>query len=305
MKQQLVIFIINGSKRLSKQTQATISACRSAANLSVECYTTTHKGHASALGREHAQRANVLVAVGGDGTVNEVINGWMGNQQPKSVIGILPNGTGNDFYRSAQLNYSPDGFVKAIVYEQFESVDLVKISGINSIRYFANIADVGFGGMVVNVLEKQRKVFNGKISYAVAILRTFLTYRAPKLHLKWDDGEFEGFTFMVAICNGEMFADGLFIHPEASIHDGRINITLLKKIGILDYIKNIKNLRSGKRINHPEASYFDCSKIEISVSEGVAGIECDGEAFPKGDLVIEVLPKAMHLLGYTSNGHST
>lgn len=299
MKHQLVVFIINGTKRLTKENKKIISLCESHADITVEKYSTLNTGHAKQLATDHAHRADVLIAVGGDGTFNELINGWMSNEHAKAVVGVLPNGTGNDFYRSAQLNYTAENFLNLILNEQHHPIDCVKIHRERFVRYFANIADIGFGGKVVHVLERQRKVFNGKIAYGLAILQTFIGFRSPKLHIKWDDGEFNGNVFLVAICNGELFGDGLYIHPGAELHDGKINVTLLKKISLFDYIKNLANLKNGIQINHPEASYFTTQSISIQVQDGKAAMEADGETVTETNVSIEIIHNGLQLLGYS------
>ena len=103
---------------------------------------------------------------------------------------------------------------------------------------------------------------------------------------------------IVAICNGSIFGDGLTINPYAKINDGKLKITLLGKVSFLDYIKNLKNLKSGKRINHPEAIYFESEKIAISVVEGTAVSEVDGEYLTSGNISVSVLPNAISLLTY-------
>ena len=298
MKQQLVVFIINGTKRLTPINKSTIHLCENHPLLTVEKYTTLSTGHAKQLALDHAHRSDVLVSVGGDGTFNELINGWFANPHAKSVVAVLPNGTGNDFYRSAKLNCVGEKFIHSIVNEVHHPIDVAKLFNERYTRYFANIADIGFGGKVVFVLEKQRKLFKGKIAYGLAILRTFLGYRPPKLSIKWDNGEFTGSVFMMAICNGELFGDGLYIHPGALIHDGKLNITLLKKIGLLDYIKNLSNLRKGIHIDHPEATYFTTQHLTIQDIEGNASMECDGETVEEMNVSIELVHNKIRLLGY-------
>ena len=300
MKQLLVVFIINGTKRFTSINKSTIHLCENHPLLTVEKYTTLSKGHAKQLAIDHAHRADILVSVGGDGTFNELINGWFANPHAKSVVAVLPNGTGNDFYRSAKLKCVEENFIDSIVNEIYHPIDIVKLSNENYTRYFANIADVGFGGKVVFTLERQRKLFKGKIAYGLAILRTFIGYSPPKLLVKWDNGEFTGRVFMMAICNGELFGDGLYIHPGAMIHDGKLNITLLKKIGLVDYIKNLSNLKKGIHIDHPEATYFTTQHLSIQDIEGNASMECDGEAVEEVNVSVEVIHNKIRLLGYTA-----
>ena len=101
---------------------------------------------------------------------------------------------------------------------------------------------------------------------------------------------------MIAFCNGDMFGDGLYIHPGAKVNDGQLNVTLLKKIGLMDYVRNLKNLKTGKRINHPEAFYFVENELEISVSKGKAVTETDGEHLPSAEIRVSIVHAALELL---------
>jgi diacylglycerol kinase (ATP) len=101
---------------------------------------------------------------------------------------------------------------------------------------------------------------------------------------------------MVAFCNGDMFGDGLYIHPGAKVNDGVLNITLLKKIGLLDYVRNLKNLKTGKRINHPEAFYFCDNEISMKVTKGKAVAETDGEHLPTAEIKVSIVPSALRVL---------
>ena len=159
-----------------------------------------------------------------------------------------------------------------------------------------NIADVGFGAAVVEILNKQRKYLGGKASYALAILRTFLRFKTPHLTIQSPSYQYSGPVFMVAFCNGDMFGDGLYIHPGAKVNDGVMNITLLKKIGLMDYVRNLKNLKTGKRINHPEAFYFTENELSIMVSKGKAVTETDGEHLATAEIRVSIVPSAIQLL---------
>lgn len=159
-----------------------------------------------------------------------------------------------------------------------------------------NIADVGFGAAVVEVLNKQRKYLGGKASYALAILRTFLGFKTPILTIESPSLTYHGPVFMIAFCNGDMFGDGLYIHPGAKVNDGQLNITLLKKIGLMDYVRNLKNLKTGLQINHPEAHYFQENELKISVSQGKAVTETDGEHLPTAEINVSIMPMALELL---------
>lgn len=294
-----IAFIINGARKLSIQVKHTITQCENHNSLESHSFITKGPKEAVAFAKQACLNSfDVVIAVGGDGTVNEVVNGIMEGESTTVTLGILPNGTGNDFVRGTNLLLNYDSFIDAVIANETRPVDVAKIESSIGICYSINITDVGFGGKVVQILDKQRRFLGGKTSYALAILKAFIGYRRPVLKIKTPDFSFEGSVLMVAVCNGTIFGDGLIINPFAKINDGKLNITLLGKVSLLDYIKNLKNLKSGKVINHREALYFETEKIEISIVDGTAVAEVDGEYLASGNLIISVIPARISLLVY-------
>jgi diacylglycerol kinase (ATP) len=291
-----IAFIINGARRLNLNIQRIIDQCSDIPSFQVHIVKTTRAKEASELSTKFSEQGiDLIVAVGGDGTVNEVMNGMMrANRKP--LLAIIPNGTGNDFYRSAFNNSTHGDFLSALKNPKLMTVDVGKVQSALGTQYFLNIADVGFGAAVVEILNKQRIYFGGKASYALAILRTFLGFKTPHLSIQSATYQYSGPVFMVAFCNGDMFGDGLYIHPGAKVNDGVLNITLLKKIGLLDYVRNLKNLKTGKRINHPEAFYFCDNEISMKVTKGKAVAETDGEHLPTAEIKVSIVPSALRVL---------
>ncbi len=291
-----IAFIINGARPLNPNIQAIIDQCLADYSLGVQISKTTKEKEADELSTKFSNDGiDLIIAVGGDGTVNEVMNGMM-RASKKPLLAIIANGTGNDFYRSAFNNSTSGNFLSALKNAQIMPVDVGKIESDFGTKYFLNIADVGFGASVVEILNKQRKYLGGKASYALAILRTFLGFKTPHLSIRSQSYQYAGPVFMVAFCNGDMFGDGLYIHPGAKVNDGMLNITLLKKIGLMDYVRNLKNLKTGKRINHPEAFYFMENELTIQVVKGKAVTETDGEHWPTAEIKVSIVPAAIQLL---------
>jgi YegS/Rv2252/BmrU family lipid kinase len=291
-----IAFIVNGARPLNPNIQKTIDQCAADNALSVQIGKTTKEKEAGELSTKFSEEGvDLIVAVGGDGTVNEVMNGMMCASR-KPLLAIIPNGTGNDFYRSAFNNSTSGDFLSSLKNPQIMPVDVGKIESHLGAHYFLNIADVGFGAAVVEILNRQRKYLGGKASYALAILRTFLSFKIPHLIIQSPSYQYSGPVFMVAFCNGDMFGDGLYIHPGAKVNDGVMNITLLKKIRLMDYVRNLKNLKTGKRINHPEAFYFTENELSVMVAKGKAVTETDGEHLSTAEIKITIVPLAIQLL---------
>ena len=265
--------IFNGSKKKSKRFLAFISKCRLELGNGFVLSETNSSMHAS----EIAEKVNeeLILIIGGDGTVNEVINGWVRNSS-KPQLAIIPYGTGNDFVRGVESKVNFDNFIDCIKQPKILTVDLPYIQIDSSLRYFVNICDLGFGGDVVLKLNKNRKTFGPTFSYALSIIQAFFSFRKKELHLLSDTKEIKGKSLMIAICNGPMFDDGLIIQPDANVQDGILHFAFFGKVSLFDYIKNLGNLRKGNKLKHKEVIYGADTNINVSSPDTIFG-ECDGE----------------------------
>jgi YegS/Rv2252/BmrU family lipid kinase len=294
-----IAFIFNGSKKLNKKVEGIINECENHSKLEVARFVTQKQKDATQMALECSEKSfDYIIAVGGDGTINEVLNGIMQFEGESPVLGVLPNGTGNDFIKSAKLKQDPSDFLKSILVRKTIQLDIAKIDNKELTHYFLNVADVGFGGKVVEILDRQRKYFGGKSGYLLAILKAFIGFKRPILSITTDDFQYQGSVLMVAICNGSIFGNGLTINPFAKINDGILNITLLGEVTLVDYIKNLQNLKSGKIVQHPEVKYLVTKKIEIRIINGKALTEMDGEFLDCREISVEVLAGKINLLWY-------
>jgi diacylglycerol kinase (ATP) len=294
-----VAIIVNAYRKQSEHVNKAIEKCVKSSEMNTIVYKTQGQKDAINFAIECCEnRMDVIIAVGGDGTVNEIVNGIMKGNYHVPKLAIIPNGTGNDFVRSMQLTCDLDKFYESLLINNYRSVDIGQIDYEDKKRYFVNIGDVGFGGKVVQVLDKQRDYMGGKASYALAILRSFIGYRRPILQIVGDNFYYEGVVLMVAFCNGSIFGDGIVINPFAKMDDEKLSITLFGKVSLFDYVKNLKSLKQGKPIDHPEVNYFESSFLEIKIIHGKAVTETDGEYLPCGTMKVSLVKTKMDVLVY-------
>lgn len=299
MQKIRVAFILNGSRKLTAKVQDLISLCEKESTFTVQMLFTSHVKEAVLFAHRCSQEeVDFVVAVGGDGTVNEVLNGIMSYSGKKPALAIVPNGTGNDFVKGTGFQLNSSNFVEVLKSHSTQQIDIAQLKTSTKTLYFINIADVGFGGKVVEILSRQRKLFGGKFSYVLAILRAFFMYRKPLLEIQTSDFFTTGPVLMIAVCNGSIFGNGLTINPYAKINDGKLNITLLGKVTLFDYVKNLSKLKLGKQIIHPEVKYLETEKISIKVLDGMAVSEMDGEYLADADIEISILKNALQLIEY-------
>lgn len=289
-------FIVNGAKKQSEQAVKTIALAEQSTRLETEVVSTEYSKHAIELAKEWSNSKHVLVAVGGDGTCNEVLNGWHQIKPDCCAIGILPDGTGNDFQR--MLNpFDPKVFVYNLEALNVKHVDYGLVETVGGERAFLNIADLGFGAKVVQLLEKQRnRGMRGKFSYSMAIFRAFLSYRKKKVQLRLNDENWEGKALLIAFCNGSDFGYGLTIHPEASLNSGNLGITIVGDVSLLTYASKLKDLKNGRHIQHRKLTYRAASSIEFQELHPAIRMEVDGELVTDSVKGLKVLSAELPLI---------
>lgn len=264
--------------------------------LTVKKELTKGPGDAGEIAQKASLKSDIIIAVGGDGTCNEVINGLMITPNPKIIFGVIPNGTGNDFVRNFPP-FDPYSFVTSIVEGSLRRIDLGKINFGESSRYFINVADIGFGASVIETLNRQRMGgINGKMSYNLAILRTFFKYRKPVLKVYNEDFEFEGKSLMIVFSNGTTFGSGLQIYPEAKLNSGKLGLAVIGDVSLFEYAKNLGNLKEGRKIDHPQVKYHEFKKIHVSTTEKDLCVETDGEIAGRSSITVEVMPNVLQII---------
>ena len=260
---------------------------------------TEYAGHAVELAQQFSRdKYDFIVAVGGDGTLNEVVNGMI-HTSSNAVLGHIPMGTANDFSKTIELNKDIDQFISLLNNNATKTIDIGKVTCLTKkekiVRYFINIADAGLGGYVANSLNKSKKLLGPNFTYFQAIIKGIIRFKKPLVNIKIGNITYEGKLMSIAICNGTTFGSGLIISPEAILDDGKFHITLLGDVTLLDYFKNLKKLKKGIKLTHPHIHYYSADKVQLKTDE-ICEIEADGEHVGKGESIFEILPKAIKIL---------
>ncbi len=241
--------------------------------------------HAMEIAREEIKRGvEHIITVGGDGTLNEVINGFFENFKPinpEAKVSLLPSGRGNDFAKSLRVHPKRLTFSKSI------EVDLVKMRD----RLFINVLDMGLGGEIVSKLESKN---NSGIVYTFCLFREFFRYR-PKEYVIYVDGEkIEGKFLTVIVANGTTFGGGMKVAPEASPSDGILDVVAIGEFSPVEFMLNIWRLYTGRLLSHPKVVFRKGRKIKIETHEHYG--EFDGELFKASNLELEVIKGGVEFL---------
>jgi len=246
--------------------------------------------------------SELIVGVGGDGTMNEISNGFFENKNiinPKVALGVVPSGTGCDFSRSLNIPSGLKNALKVITQASSSMIDIGKIRFRDHYnkkheRFFLNIADFGIGGEVLNKMN-QRKAKRKTSSYLRSAVTTFITYKSKRVRIKIDNRQipFNGY-LIGAIANGKIFGKGMKIAPCAKLDDGLFDVVLVESMKFLEFCRNILKIYSGSHLSHPKVSLIRGKEIEISPesSEKDVLIEADGELIGKLPATFELVPQS-------------
>lgn len=303
-----ITLIVKGDIRHRRRLSGQVSALQSRLTGSrVTISESGYPGQAVALAAAACERSDCLVAVGGDGTLNEVLNGCMRARAsrpdlPLPVIGVLARGTANDFIRSIGLQGSTDELCSLLQSGATRTIDVGRLrcrdaAGESLERYFFNVADVGIGARVVERLGVTGKNLGSNLSYLRAIISSFFSYRHVQLELRSDGGlEWRGRSLLLVAANGRYFGSALCVAPDARLDDGRLSFTLVGNAGIFDFLKNYGRLKKGLPLDHPEALYHSAGNLSVDSPGPPAPVEADGEFMGYTPAFIEVLPGEIRFL---------
>lgn len=275
------VFIINPASGKTDYDKIKENIIKTLENEEYEIYETKAPKEATEIASRFKNEENTIVySVGGDGTLNEVVNGIA---EGKCKLGIIPTGSGNDFYRTLKE-------------AQTENVrlDLGKVNG----RYFINIASVGMDAETCNNANKIKSKIKLHSSYYLALIHTFLTFKSKSLKLKIDKNVYAGDYIIAAICNGKYYGGGFKIAPVASFDDNQFDIYLVSKVGKLKLIKILLALLKSEHEKYNEVRKYTGKNITIT-SENNLIVNIDGEITISKNIEIEMIEDA--LIIYNNN----
>lgn len=269
--------------------------------LSYDFHYTEGVGHAIELASSAARSGcEYLVAVGGDGTVNEVANGILrANGSGHVALGIINTGTGSDFSRSIGI---PHDYVRACSFltsQQRKTVDIGVVeyqsNGNRAQRYFINAGGVGFDASVVEQVEKLPKYFGGTIPYLVGVIRTLFTYRNKQVTLEVGSEIENGRILNVVVANGEYVGGGMHIAPEAELNDNLLDIVVVGDIGKFELLKAFPTVYKGTHIYHPKVRMKKAARLTIQSPEKML-VYADGELLGEGPATFWLKPSALNIV---------
>jgi len=299
-----IAFVLNGNLKGKKKLISEIIT-KASVHSEVSFYETQAVGDGITLSKKAIDEGfRFIISVGGDGMLNEVVNGFMKVDEDKReniTLGLLPRGTGNDFAKSIGVNYDIDQLISLIKNRSSHPIDVGKISYQSvsdepAMRYFINITDIGIGGHVVRNVNRSNKWLGADLTYTKSIVKAFFSFKHAKISVSSPDFNWEGVILSLCMANGRYFGSGLCIAPQANIADGKIQLVILGNFSLMDYLKSMSRIKRGEIIDHPEIIYKKVESCSIRPIRGECPIDMDGEFIGYAPLQLDTMKGAIKLL---------
>jgi conserved protein of unknown function cotranscribed with Bmr (bmrU) len=264
--------------------------------LSFDLVRTERPWHAAELARQAVVSGyRTVVAVGGDGTSNEVLNGLMAAREAgegEAAMGVLCVGTGNDFAYGMGIPLDLEEGCAALARGRTRRVDVGHARGF---RYFGNGIGIGFDA-AVNVVASRLQRLRGFLVYLIAVLRTLLFYyRAPLTRIELDDQTLEQPALMISVMNGRRMGGGFLMTPFSRPDDGLFDLCIGQKMSQLEMLSFVPRFMKGTQVGDPRVIMTRSRRVRVKVEEGTQVVHADGEtlALDVRELDLEVVPQAL------------
>ncbi|MSP73934.1 MAG: diacylglycerol kinase family lipid kinase [Myxococcales bacterium] len=252
--------------------------------------------------------ADLIVSVGGDGTHNEVVQGFFTDEhtptpvRPGATLAIVPTGTGGDLRRTLGLPRDPLEAIKLLA-DRKRIVDVghlefTRHDGGPGAAYFINVCSFGMSGLVDKIVNESSKAFGGRLSFLLGVGQASLKYKNQGVRLRLDGGEWLTRTVNnVAIANARYYGGGMMIAPDADPGDGLFDVVIVGDVGTFEMVAALGPLYSGKHVGRDKIEVYRARRIEaVPASAGeVVLIDLDGEQPGRLPGILTVIPGALKI----------
>ena len=299
MKSRLILNPVSGTDAAPEYLQ-TINERLRASLGELDIVLTVAAGDGARLASEAARAGyRRLFVAGGDGTLNEVLNGV--EQVPgalaETTFGLIPLGTGNDFARALGLSEDVDEAVATLLQGRTIAVDLGDLNG----RSFVNVSAGGFIAEVSDAVDPQLKTLAGKLAYLIGGAQVLFDYEPARARVRaaGPDGgrvfERELEVQMFAACNSRMVGGGRLIAPDALIDDGLLDICLVESMPMLEFVRLLTSVTTGDHVEDERVHYFRAAEVELTFDRPIK-VNTDGEVLEADRCLYRIRPRAARFL---------
>jgi YegS/Rv2252/BmrU family lipid kinase len=303
-KEWLVIVNPNAGNGKGKKDWDSISSLLKDEDLLFTVKFTERKGQAISFTLEGITAGfRKIITVGGDGTLNEVVNGVFLNNVCSTLeisLALIPVGTGNDWGRMFGIPIDYKKAIKIIRDNKLMVHDVGLVSFFNGPekknRYFINIAGLGFESVVVKRTNIQKdKGHSGKLIYFYNLLMSLLFYKNTKAEIIIDGVKSNADVFSINVGNGRYCGGGMRQTPDALPNDGLLDVTIINGMGKFEIIRNLKILYDGTILSHPKIDGYKCKNIKVN-SDSLMYTEADGESLGHTPAEFSILPSSINIV---------
>lgn len=297
-----VVFVVNPASANGSTRRRWPEIAHRAAELGLsgESLLSERRGHAAELARRAAEGgAGLVVAVGGDGTVNEVVNGLLAADGARPELAVIPRGTGTDFVHHFRIPTKLDEAVRAARDGAARPLDAGHVSfrgwgGEEASAYFANAASAGMSGAVAQRANSSSKALGGKASFLYATLAVFARWHASEMEVEVDDERRSGLMYDAIVANCRYLGGGMAMLPEAVPDDGLLDVLLIGDITRRDLALTLPKVYRGTHLPHPKAEALRGRRMTVR-SDTPLPVQLDGEQPGTTPATFEVVPEALRL----------
>ena len=304
MKPFLIVNPRSAAGKTGRQFDRIARAVRAALG-EFECAFTRAPGDGVRLALEAVEAGGgLVVAVGGDGTASEVIDGLAlaPPRDPDPLFGFIPRGTGGDLRRTLGIPEALDEAARTLAGRGQIVCDLGRIEfldhgGVRRVRHFANVAGAGIAGVVSGAVNRGLRFGSGRLSFMLASARALLRWRDQPVRWRADGGPWvEESITSLSVCNGRFFGGGMQVAPAARMDDGLFDVVVWSGLGISDFVTKKRKLYDGTHIELPNTRVLRARTVE---AEPVGGarllLDVDGEQPGMLPARFEILPGALRV----------
>jgi diacylglycerol kinase (ATP) len=259
-------------------------------------------GHATILAREGVEEGyEMIVAVGGDGTINEVVNGLMsaGGDEAEAVLGVIITGRGSDLARTIGIPSDYREACARLAGERTTTVDLGLVEfyeeGEPQQRYFVNVGGGGFDAEVAERANLAPDFMGGTIPYLSSLVTTLITYQNKDVELILDEDEpIQMVANSVVVANCQYFGGGMRIAPDADPHDGLFDVITIGDVDKIEFLMTVPKVYDGTHLTHPAVDAYRARRVDVR-SEQRMLLQVEGEVCGEAPLTFHVVPSALQV----------
>lgn len=288
-----ILFIVNpvSGNGKSKKIFPKVEKYLKEHHIRYEVNYTKYKGHAIEIAKESRLRNDVtaIVAVGGDGTLFEIINGIYPTEIP---LGYIPTGTGNDYGRQMGISNDPIIAVKRILKLDVRNIDIGQINE----RLFLNVSSLGFDGQIAKYANESKLKKFGKLVYIIGVIKALWSFKPKEIYLKIDDNihTFKG-VWLIAIANNKYYGGGMMISPNSINDDGVLDVCVIKDLSRFKLLRIFPTIFNGTHIKYPYVTLLKGKNIMIETEDEIV-VQSDGEILEEHEVNIKIIKKGLRII---------